>query len=662
MKNAGAGGEGLLRVRPTAADVTDPDGAWEAFTPILPGPSEEIDRDANGAIRYAWRSGSRLFSPDETIAGVTDAERLTGHTTEPAPGSTIDGGAVGTISYSDFRHRFVRIMQEDFGSTLYAEADTPMGPWLYARRVAEHGLEKFYQPRMHPFLSREGGRILYFDGSFTAFDPPVPESPVIPRYEYNELRYKLDLADPRLVMPVPIYDVAEPALSPVDGVIGVGELITRAGLRASTPDQVPALYGHDRPTPAGFPGGVAVHWSDARCAGAVLRTGDSPAPVGPPLFYGVDATDPGGDPYRTLYRHTAAAGVEVYDTKPALAGFTSSPMVKVWSNPISVKLPVSGYLAPPVADAGSDRCVHLAGGLGTASVRVSGARTIAGLDVGFENAQALEYRWYAWSWPSGRGSLVAGGITPVIPDLAAGIHTFELVVTDPTTSKEGSDFVTVHVAPEADADADGVPDFRDNCTHQANPSQLDTDSDGFGNACDADLDQNGVVDLRDYLLFCDASDLCLPDGDSFALPEADFDGDLDVDADDLALLLAMPPVRQGPSGLACAGVVPCLDPVADADGDGVPNGMDDCSQLANADQRDTNGDGYGNACDADYDGDGDVDDHDWAIFQEAYGTSEGNAQYHADVDLDGDGVIGIADYLELTELYGKPPGPSGVSW
>ncbi|MEO8381729.1 MAG: thrombospondin type 3 repeat-containing protein [Acidobacteriota bacterium] len=40
------------------------------------------------------------------------------------------------------------------------------------------------------------------------------------------------------------------------------------------------------------------------------------------------------------------------------------------------------------------------------------------------------------------------------------------------------------VAPPADQDKDGVPDFRDNCASVANPDQRDIDQDGIGTACD----------------------------------------------------------------------------------------------------------------------------------------------------------------------------------
>jgi hypothetical protein len=58
----------------------------------------------------------------------------------------------------------------------------------------------------------------------------------------------------------------------------------------------------------------------------------------------------------------------------------------------------------------------------------------------------------------------------------------------------------------ADDDNDGVPNDSDNCVAAANGtlipdagshSQLDTDSDGYGNSCDADFNNNGVVDSND---------------------------------------------------------------------------------------------------------------------------------------------------------------------
>lgn len=48
-----------------------------------------------------------------------------------------------------------------------------------------------------------------------------------------------------------------------------------------------------------------------------------------------------------------------------------------------------------------------------------------------------------------------------------------------------------------DTDGDGIFDIYDNCPYVVNPSQLDTDADGLGNACDADDDNDGTPDLMD---------------------------------------------------------------------------------------------------------------------------------------------------------------------
>ncbi|HHJ36593.1 MAG TPA: hypothetical protein ENJ87_12590 [Gammaproteobacteria bacterium] len=54
------------------------------------------------------------------------------------------------------------------------------------------------------------------------------------------------------------------------------------------------------------------------------------------------------------------------------------------------------------------------------------------------------------------------------------------------------------------ADTDNVLDHKDNCLLEVNPAQMDTDKDGFGNACDADLNNDGIVNTQDIPLFITA--------------------------------------------------------------------------------------------------------------------------------------------------------------
>jgi uncharacterized protein (TIGR03790 family) len=94
------------------------------------------------------------------------------------------------------------------------------------------------------------------------------------------------------------------------------------------------------------------------------------------------------------------------------------------------------------------------------------------------------------------------------------------------------------LAAVSDSDGDGVPDRRDVCREQPNPDQRDSDGDGFGDLCDGDFDQDGVVGAPDLLRFEQA----VRTGRLF--PGADLDGDGVVDDRDRSLLqvqLGLPP-------------------------------------------------------------------------------------------------------------------------
>jgi hypothetical protein len=99
--------------------------------------------------------------------------------------------------------------------------------------------------------------------------------------------------------------------------------------------------------------------------------------------------------------------------------------------------------------------------------------------------------------------------------------------------------------PPTDSDGDGVIDRFDDCTTAADPDQLDSDGDGIGNACDADVNQDGVVTKadQDFVKACigvfdDQNPQCAP---------ADFDGDGVVGVNDYITVLAAPGLPPGPS-------------------------------------------------------------------------------------------------------------------
>jgi hypothetical protein len=101
-----------------------------------------------------------------------------------------------------------------------------------------------------------------------------------------------------------------------------------------------------------------------------------------------------------------------------------------------------------------------------------------------------------------------------------------------------------------DFDLDGIVDDSDNCLFVANPVQTDTDHDGYGNICDADINNDGGVGFDDVAeIFAAMS--------SGSYSAADLNGDGGVGLDDASMALGMNGTLPGPSGYSCAGTAPC---------------------------------------------------------------------------------------------------------
>ena len=86
--------------------------------------------------------------------------------------------------------------------------------------------------------------------------------------------------------------------------------------------------------------------------------------------------------------------------------------------------------------------------------------------------------------------------------------------------------------------------------------------------------------------------------------------------------------------------------VPDTDHDGFADNVDNCPKVANPDQRDTNGNGRGNRCDADLNNDGIVNALDLGIFKKRFGTHD------PDADFNGDGIVNALDLGILKSLFG----------
>jgi hypothetical protein len=140
----------------------------------------------------------------------------------------------------------------------------------------------------------------------------------------------------------------------------------------------------------------------------------------------------------------------------------------------------------------------------------------------------------------------------------------------------------------ADSDMDGVPAFLDLCTSVYDPAQRDSDGDAVGDACDPDLDNDGVVGASDIARFgdCLGTNLLVPAPALFDVPGApatlvlpsdaeaaaavrrslcvdtDLTGDGQVNDADLAIAQATAGGPPGPSGFVsfAAAMVPGLTP------------------------------------------------------------------------------------------------------
>ncbi|MFL5340595.1 MAG: hypothetical protein ACJ8F7_10635, partial [Gemmataceae bacterium] len=191
----------LTRVRATGDDFLHAD-RYEAFTCLKEGSRLDdplLDRDDSGKLRYAWKRNTPPVGPMEQSKLVAQKRikreegllQLRDHDGKPVILHA------GSVAWNEYRKRWTMIAVQWGGTSFlgevwYAEADSPTGPWTMAVKVATHEKYSFYNPKQHPEFAKAVGRLIFFEGTYAATFSGSPDP--TPRYDYNQIMYKLDLA------------------------------------------------------------------------------------------------------------------------------------------------------------------------------------------------------------------------------------------------------------------------------------------------------------------------------------------------------------------------------------------------------------------------------------------------------------------------------------
>ncbi len=197
-----------IRVRKNWSDVNDPT-QWEAFTPLAEGSlydpaNPNLELDSQGKPVYGWKKNTQPMNTDMMEELAQNGRILR----EESPFRLRDiqtGNDVrlhrASVYWNEYRQNWIMVGNEAFGDSFlgevwFAEAPTPEGPWENAVKVVTHHSAAenytFYNPKQHPYFSEDGGRFIFFEGTYaqTFSGNPNPT----PLYDYNQVMYRLDLS------------------------------------------------------------------------------------------------------------------------------------------------------------------------------------------------------------------------------------------------------------------------------------------------------------------------------------------------------------------------------------------------------------------------------------------------------------------------------------
>jgi hypothetical protein len=128
------------------------------------------------------------------------------------------------------------------------------------------------------------------------------------------------------------------------------------------------------------------------------------------------------------------------------------------------------------------------------------------------------------------------------------------------------------------------------------------------------------------------------------------------------LLIPVTGLAQDDAGdSAAASTTAVVGTFTDNDGDGVAQIFDNCLNVSNVSQLDTNFDGYGNICDGDLNNSLLTTTADFTLLRSVLNFGSGTSALAADADMNGSGLVTTADFTLLRSYINSPPGPSGMA-
>lgn len=177
-----------VRVPYSLKDVLDP-SRYEAFACTLEDgkPAWRWQKEApptSSKTEHAWIKEKKINAAEARFCPVSSS------------GEVIELHS-GSVRWNQHRKKWVLVACQIGGKASFlgevwvAESDQPMGPFRSAVQVLTHDKQTFYNVCHHAFLDRDGGRTIHFEGTYTSDFSGNPLK--TPRYNYNQVLYRLDL-------------------------------------------------------------------------------------------------------------------------------------------------------------------------------------------------------------------------------------------------------------------------------------------------------------------------------------------------------------------------------------------------------------------------------------------------------------------------------------